>query len=158
MALERHDNLCPRCVVVGCFGNQSQHANWYLNPTSPTRLRGSSRTETGAWCECCLGRLWGVLKPQAKEFLLLLAETPDVLVDLTFTKGHKQAVTLDICWGVKRLGIGVEYATGVVQGALATPNAKWGLPFAYDELMRPWKWYFLPATGAELVNKFAEQG
>jgi hypothetical protein len=101
--------------------------------------------------------LWQVLKPGTRRFLLMLAETPDVLVDLPLTQRSKQAATLDICRGVKGLDIGVEYSTGVVQGALATPNAKWGLPYAYDELARSWKHYLLPFKGAELVLMFAER-
>jgi len=72
-------------------------------------------------------------------------------------KGQNTAATLDICRGVKQLAIGVEYSSGEIQGDLETPKDKWGLPYAYDELMRPWKHYLLPAKGAELVKKFAER-
>ena len=99
-----------------------------------------------------------MLKPETKEFLLLLAETPDVLADLPLTKGQKTAATLDICSGVKQLAIGVDYSSGEIQGDLETPKDKWGLPYAYDELTRSWKQYVLPKQGAELVKKFAEQG
>lgn len=99
-----------------------------------------------------------MLKPETKEFLLLLAETPDVLVDLPLNKGQRTAATLNICRGVKRLAIGVDYSSGEIQGDLETLKDKWGLPFSYDELAKSWKWYLLPSKGAELVKKFAEQG
>lgn len=148
---------CPRCAATGCRGDEGKHANFYLNPTSRTRRRGSSHRETGGWCECCLGKLWQVLKPETRKFLLLLAETPDGLVDLPLTKGQKTAVTLDICRGVKRLAIGVDYSSGELQGDLETAKDKWGLPYAFDELAKSWKQYLLPSEGAELVKKFAEQ-
>ena len=99
-----------------------------------------------------------MLKPETKEFLLLLAETPDVLVDLPLNKGQKTAATLNICRGVKRLAIGVDYSSGELPGDLETIKDKWGLPYSYDELAKSWKWYLLPSKGAELVKKFAEQG
>ena len=98
------------------------------------------------------------MKPGTRDFLLRLAETPDVLVDLPFTQGKKQAATLDICRMVKRLAIGVDYSSGELQGDSETPKEKWGVPHSYDEPARSWKRYLLPSKGAELVKKFAEQG
>jgi hypothetical protein len=98
------------------------------------------------------------LKPATREFLLLLAETRDVLVDLPLPPRKKQAATLDICRGVKRLAIGVDYSSGEIQGDLETPKGKWGLPYAYDARAKSWKQYLLPSKGAELVKKFSEQG
>ena len=147
---------CPRCAAVSCSGEESQHANFYLNPTSRNRKKDAGFKETGGWCECCLGRLWQVLKPATREFLLLLAETQNVWADLPLTKGQKTAATLDICRGVKQLAIGVDYSSGEIQGDLETPKDKWGLPFSYDARARSWKKYLLPSKGAELVKKFAE--
>lgn len=86
----------------------------------------------------------------------MLAKTPNVWADLPLTKGQKTAATLDICRGVKRLAIGVDYSSGELQGDLETAKDKWGLPYAFDELAKSWKQYLLPSKGAELVKKFAE--
>jgi len=84
----------------------------------------------------------------------LLASTPNQLVEVSKVSRDNQRATLDICWVVKRLGIGVSLPDLKAQPALSTPNWKWGVPYSFDELSKPWKLYLLPAKGAELINAF----
>jgi len=147
-------STCWRCFLISCDGSDSAHSNFYENPPSKTRLRGGQNRETGFWCECCLGRLWKELKHSTQEWLQLLASTPNQLVEVSNVSSDNQKATLDICWVVKRLGIGVSLPDLKIQPALSTPNWKWGVPYSFDEMSKPWKLYLLPTNGAELINAF----
>ena len=109
------------------------------------------------WCECCLGRLWQHLNQNAKEFLLLLAESPGEWLGTDAMEPLKQKAALNISKAVMDCELGVLLPEGVRQ--IGPSHQRWrsGLPYSFDEVTASYKHYLLHPTGAALVTRFSQQ-
>ena len=143
---------CTRCEKLKCkIGSPDQHKNCYVLPPSPCSLDGTPIRYMGAWCECCLGRVWDKLDLSRKRFLCLMAESKNEWIKRPMDVGNNRGFST----AVKSAGVGVYYsaenkAEGT-QPSNATAHGQWGWPFAYNEDHSP-KTHHITEKGAEVLE------